>query len=245
MRYETRRITILVVLMAIVLGGEAVAQAPGDACTALDPNATILSNGFGLNPSNTRNSVSSITASNVHRLRLRFALGGSAQEKRGAPTVTKQALFYFVGNQIVAAARSTGCTFWTATLTNPASGATDLPRSSSLLLVDNPSGGRMLIVGSLSGFVYGLDAADGSTVWSARVSTDPLHIITGGMQFNAGRLFIPVATGEVITASKPGSSCCSSRGRVVAFNAFNGDFMWAFDSVPPGGSGGSVWSALS
>ena len=217
----------------------AIAQ-EGDACTALDPNAAILSSGFGLNPSNTRNGVSRITASNIDRLRLRFALGGSAQEKRGAPAVTEQALFYFVGNQIVAAARSTGCTFWTATLTNPASGATDLPRSSSLLLVDNPSGGRMLFVGSLSGFVYGLDAADGSTVWSARVSKDPLHIITGGMQFNAGRLFVPVATGEVITASKPGSSCCSSRGCVVAFNAFNGALMWTFDSVPPGGSGGSV-----
>ena len=234
----------LVTTLALA-SGCAVADAPGDACTALDPNAAILSSGFGLNPSNTRNGVSSITASNIDRLRLRFALGGSAQEKRGAPAVTEQALFYFVGNQIVAAARSTGCTFWTATLTNPASGATDRPRSSSLLLVDNPSGGRMLFVGSQTGVVYGLDAADGSTVWSARVSTDSLHIITGGMQFNAGRLFVPVATGEVITASIPGSPCCSSRGRVVAFNAFNGAFMWAFDSVPPGGSGGSVWSALS
>ncbi|MEE8303680.1 MAG: hypothetical protein V3S24_14735, partial [Candidatus Tectomicrobia bacterium] len=48
--------------------GGAVAQAPGDACTALDPNAAILSSGFGLNPSNTRNGVSSITASNIDRL---------------------------------------------------------------------------------------------------------------------------------------------------------------------------------
>ena len=56
----------VLVTLALASGG-AVAQAPGDACTALDPNAAILSSGFGLNPSNTRNGVSSITASNVHR----------------------------------------------------------------------------------------------------------------------------------------------------------------------------------
>ncbi len=105
--------------------GGAVAQAPGDACTALDPNAAILSSGFGLDPSNTRNVVSSITASNIDRLRLRFALGGPVQEKRGAPAVTEQALFYYIGNQVVAAARSTGCTFWTTTLTDSARGAAD------------------------------------------------------------------------------------------------------------------------
>jgi len=238
--------------------GVAVPTALGNDCTKLDQNSPILSNGFGQDQSNTRNGISSITSKNVNNLRLRYALGGSdpkkpgklARERRGAPAVTEQALFYFVGAQIVAAERRTGCEFWTTTLTNPEDGKPDTPRSSSLLLVDNPSGGRMLFVGSKSGFVYGLDAADGSTLWSKSVSEDPkdrdpLHMVTGGMQYYDGRLFVPVATFEVLFAKNPDYPCCSSRGRVVSFNAFDGTFLWAFDSVPAGGSGGSVWSALS
>ena len=247
----------VLITLSLASGGH-VSAALGNECTKLDQNSPILSNGFGQNPSNTRNGISNITSKNVSRLRLSFALGGSdpknpgelARERRGAPAITEQALFYFVGNQIVAAGRRTGCAFWTATLTNPEDDKPDTPRSSSLLLVDNPSGGRMLFVGSKSGFVYGLDAADGSTLWSKSVSEDPkdrdpMQMVTGGMQYFNGRLFVPVATFEVFFARDPDYPCCSSRGRVVAFDAFDGAFLWAFDSVPPGGSGGSVWSALS
>ncbi len=71
------RLSVRLLVTLTLVSGCAVEQAPGDACTALDPNAAIRSSGFGLNPSNTRNNVSSITASNIDRLRLRFALVGS------------------------------------------------------------------------------------------------------------------------------------------------------------------------
>ena len=63
-------LSVRVLVTLTLVSGSGVAAAPGDACTALDPNAAILSSGFGLNPSNTRNGVSSITASNIDRLRL-------------------------------------------------------------------------------------------------------------------------------------------------------------------------------
>ena len=215
-------------------------------CGLVLPESPILSNGFGFDPRNTRNAASPITSENVSTLQVRYALGGDTEEKRGAPAVTQDELFYYAGDDIVAVQRSSGCRLWSTTLGDPASGQVDRPRSSSLVLGERPArGGRLLYVGSMSGNVYALDAGSGATVWRTPISADPQNFITGGMQLHDGRLYVPVSTQQVVTAAIPALPCCESRGAVVALDALTGELRWTFDTVPEGSSGGSVWSAIA
>src|SRR3546814_10584808 len=78
----------------------------------VDVNATVLANGFAADLANTRQFSSQIDAANVATLQLAWAdVADGITERRGAPAVTQQAVFYSAGRQIVAANRQSGCRY--------------------------------------------------------------------------------------------------------------------------------------
>lgn len=58
------------------------------------------------------------------------------------------------------------------------------------------------------------------------------HMIAGGAQFYGGKLFVPVASKEVITALLEfGSDCCKSHGMLRALDPYTGKILWTYDTL--------------
>ncbi|MBL8216697.1 MAG: PQQ-binding-like beta-propeller repeat protein [Bryobacterales bacterium] len=87
-----------------------------------------------------------------------------------------------------------------------------------------PDGRRVLLVGSKSGVAYGLDPADGRTLWQTRVAEGGmLGGIQWGMAADAGRVYIGVS--DVHNPAKAGG--------VVALRLNNGERLWHAAPVKP------------
>ncbi|ARN75051.1 PQQ-binding-like beta-propeller repeat protein [Oceanicoccus sagamiensis] len=226
----------------------------GDCLADIETLSPIVVNGFGFNPTNTRNQASSITSANVANLERKFEMAKSGvREKRGAPAVTEKTVFFTQTNQLVAIDRESACRYWTLTVTG-------VIRSSSILLVDNlPGQDPVLYVGDYNGIVYAVDAKTGTLLWqqfagiSGDAKSESNHFITGGMQYYGGQLFVPVSSKEVIAnlffIFEP---CCKTHGLLVSFDAVTGEKQWTFhtteeatiaaDTYRVGPNGAPVWS---
>lgn len=229
------------------------AQPRGGICTdSVDVDAPVIVNGFGYNHFNSRNQASLIDSENVHELAINFHYApANANEKRGAPAVTAQAIFLTSGKQLSAINRKSGCQYWT--FTTPATGSNF--RSASILFVPaSESAPATLYAADFNGYVYAIDAANGEALWQRAVGTIPfLHFVTGGMQHHEGKLFVPVSSKEVLaTIGLPGA-CCTSHGMLVALDAASGDTLWEYhttaeptETVLPGSrvgpNGATVWT---
>jgi polyvinyl alcohol dehydrogenase (cytochrome) len=106
--------------------------------------------------------------------------------------------------------------------------------------------------------VYALDASTGALKWKVKVEEHLDAMITGGVVFHNGRLYVPVSSLEEGTAAMPLYECCTFRGSVVALDAASGKQIWKTYTIPraavPVGknsvgtqlhapSGAAVWSA--
>ena len=88
-------------------------------------------------------------------------------------------------------------------------------------------GGRAAIVfGDQRAVMHALDAATGQALWQARVDDFPTARITGSPVLHAGRLYVPVASGEEATGAVPTYECCKFRGSLVALDAATGKQLW-------------------
>lgn len=228
-------------------------QPRGGACEeAVDVDAPLIVTGFGFNHRNTRNVASVIDSGNVHELALnyRFAPAG-ASEKRGVPAVTAQALFATSGRTLHALNRLSGCEYWSYT-TADGGGAF---RSGSILFVPASDAAPALVVAAdFNGFVYALQAATGELLWRSRVGSLPFfHFVTGGMQYHAGRLFVPVSSKEVLATLVFPGACCRSHGLVVALDIASGATLWEYHTTAEatemvlsgqrmGPNGAAVWA---
>ena len=228
-------------------------QPRGGQCNdSVDVTAPVIVNGFGFNHANTRNQASLIDSTNVDTLALNYRYApAAANEKRGAPAVTAQVIYLTSGRQLVALNRLSGCEYWS--FTTPDNGGNF--RSGSILLVEaSESSPAVVYAADFNGYVYAIDAATGNALWQQFVGTiSYLHFVTGGMQYHAGKLFVPVSSKEVLaTVAIPGA-CCISHGMVVALAADSGELLWQFhttgeavETVLPGErigpNGAPVWT---
>lgn len=214
-------------------------------------SSPVLTNGFGFNIHNTRNQNHSlISSANVQNLKLAFTLVDPiATEKRGAPAATEQTIFLSTKTSVVAADRRSGCAYWVYNHKDPI----DRMRSASVHLIDDPSlTNRIIIVGTFLGKVIALNANTGQKIWQKDLTTVPLaHMITGGFQYHNGKLIVPVATKEVITAAiEP--ICCLSHGMLVSLEINTGEKLWTYQTTANaklnnasfhlGPNGVSIWS---
>ena len=223
----------------------------------INVNAVVLSNGFGFNPANTRNQPSPIDSGNVANLVRKYELvSAGATERRGAPAVTAQTVYFSAANELLAVNRDSGCLYWAYQAENAGKGF----RSASILLVNNiPGQGSVIFAGDYNGFVYAVNAQSGELLWkrfagdNASDKSKANHFITGGMQYYDGQLFVPVSSKEVIAnVLDIFNPCCSTHGLLVAFDAITGGKNWIFnttddatifiDTYRNGPNGVPVWS---
>ena len=220
----------------------------------------IVTSGFGFNLKNTRNQPSAINASNVSQLNLKYTLIDEHEEiRRGAPAATEGVLYYSGVDTIYAMNRESGCAYWSHR-PDEKYGAI---RSTSVLLVENtPLSKRTVIVGTAHGRVIALDAKTGNAIWSAFAGNpgwltvngknNTKSMITGGMQYHDGKVYVPIASHEVADAVLQ-PICCKTHGVVTALNSGNGDILWQYqatanatiqnsDPTKWGPSGVSIWS---
>ena len=206
-------------------------QPRGGQCDdTVDVTAPTIVSGFGFNRSNTRNQASLIDSTNVDTLALNYHYApADAIEKRGAPAVTAQVIYLTSGRELVALNRLSGCQYWS--FTTPEVGSNF--RSASILLVEgSETSPAVVYAADFNGYVYAVDAATGAPLWQTFVGTIPfLHFVTGGIQYHAGKLFVPVSSKEVLaTVAIPGA-CCRSHGMLVTLAADTGELLWQYHTT--------------
>lgn len=253
-----RKAAALIVLGLI--GTAHAATKPATPCAdTLNPWSPQLSTGFGFNTRNTRSQASSsIDASNVGSLALAYTqVAEDAKEKRAAPAVTAQTVYFTEGREVVAANRLSGCEYWRYKgLVNKSSimFGDNVVRSSSLYyLAPTILRAPLVFAGDMQGRLYALNAQTGQEVWQAFMGTDTgRHTITGSAQYAGGTLFVPVATKEVVgTMFDFFTACCFTHGMLQAVDPYTGRIKWTYHTAPEptlnpktgtrGPSGMSIW----
>ena len=119
-------------------------------------------------------------------------------------------------------------------------------------------GGHAAYFGDAPAQVSAIDFETGALLWKTTVETHPDAWITGAPALHNGRLYVPVASLEEVSAVVPSYECCTFRGSVVALDAANGGELWKTyviaDEPRPtdrnvvgaqrwGPSGAGIWSA--
>jgi polyvinyl alcohol dehydrogenase (cytochrome) len=204
-------------------------------CTdTINTSSPLLSNGFAFNSSNTRNQASSINSTNVASLTLAYThVAEGSTEKKGAPAVTQQTVYFSEGRDIVAANRASGCEYWRFSgvdKSTPVIGGNAIRSSSIYFLPATLFKPAMVFAGDFYGNFYGVNAKTGAPVWQAFMGTDTgRHMITGATQVSNGTLFIPVATKEVITTVVDLlTACCYTHGMLQAVDPYTGKVKWTY-----------------
>jgi polyvinyl alcohol dehydrogenase (cytochrome) len=224
-------------------------------CTdAINPSSPVLSNGFAFNTSNTRQQASNINADNVATLSLAYVqVADGATDKKGAPAVTEQTVYFSEGRDIVAANRTTGCQYWRYSGVNKTTlGIKNAIRSSAIAYL--PAAGTnppVVFAGDFNGNLYAVHAVTGKQLWKAFVGTDANHhMITGAPLPYNGTLYVPVASKEVITTvTELFSACCSTHGLLQALDPYTGKIKWTYHTAPVPAAGAkrangmSLWGA--
>ena len=83
-----------------------------------------------------------------------------------------------------------------------------------------------MFFGDQNGYVYALDADEGTLRWKVRADSHEAEIITGAPKYYDGRLYVPVSSYEEGAGADPRYACCTFRGSVVALDAFTGHSIW-------------------
>lgn len=247
--------------LACGLLGASAAHAANPRCTDKLPDAIpasdVLSNGFGLNNANTRNQASEINAANVASLTLALShVAPGAKEKRGAPAVTKQAIYVTEGRDVVAYNRTSGCEYWRFSGVDRFGllVGSNAMRTSAVFLVPSSLGRPPLIItGDFYANLYAIDARSGRKFWAKFIGTEtPYSWLTGSPVLHNDVLYLPVATKEVVTTVlNVLTACCKSHGSLQALDPYTGKIKWTYHTATTntydpktgfsGPSGMSLW----
>ncbi|HTM49289.1 MAG TPA: PQQ-binding-like beta-propeller repeat protein [Bryobacteraceae bacterium] len=212
-------------------------------------------NGWGAGLSNTRAQsaeMAGLTASDLPRLKLKWAFGFPGDVRAYAqPAVIAGRLFAgSAGRQVYSLNASTGCIYWTF--------EADFSVRTAISFGPAAPGRHAVYFGDRGASAYALDAASGALLWKTRVETYPGATITGAPSLHAGRLYVPVSSGEEVFGANPGYECCKFRGSVSALDAATGKVLWKSYTIPDaprpvrrnakgtqlwGPSGAGVWSS--
>ncbi len=219
-----------------------------------DPLAGPHWNGWGADPDNHRfqpAAMAGLTAQDVPKLKLAWAFGiPGTLRAYGQPTVAGGRVFIGTGiRRVFSLDAATGCVLWML----------DADSSVRTAITIGRAGARWAaFFGDQSGQAYAVDAASGALIWKTRVESYPGALVTGAPVLYAGRLYVPVSSGEEILGAAPASECCKFRGSLSALDAGSGKVIWKSYTIPEephpvrknsrgveqwGPSGAGVWSA--
>lgn len=221
---------------------------PGDALSGASWN------GWGIDLQNTRHQTAAaagLSVTDVPRLKLKWSFGFAGASASGSQ-VTIVGSRVFVGSRngvMYALDRQTGCLVW---------GFEADAGTRSTPVVVQAANASTVYFGDAHANVYALDAATGALKWKVKVEDHPDAMITGGVVFHNGRVYVPVSSLEESTAVMTAYECCTFRGSIVALDATTGKQVWKTYTIPrtpePAGknsvgtqlrapSGAAVWSA--
>ena len=232
-------------------------QPPDPMCQANPPIKASPAdwNGYGHDPTGDRYQPhTTIDAGDVGRLKLKWAFAVSGG-RNGEPAVIGEHLFLTTGGgDAYALDAATGCVRWRTPL---GSGSRTSP-----VVVRIPgmgSTGWVMFVGDFNRHEFALDAQTGKMLWKTEVQTHPLGVLTGGAAYHDGTVYVPLSSGEEITATTASYSCCTFSGAVVALDARTGRIRWRTAVLPKaeptrknaagaqlyGPAGAAIWSQPS
>jgi polyvinyl alcohol dehydrogenase (cytochrome) len=211
-------------------------------------------NGWGGDARNTRfqsAAAAGLAAADVPKLKLKWAFGVPGVSASGSQiTVAGSRVFVGTRNGIVYSLDAkTGCLVW-------AFEASAAVRSTPLVVTE--AAGGTVYFGDAHALVYAVDARTGALKWKTKTEDHLDAIITGGVSYANGRVFVPVASMEEASGALPMYQCCTFRGSVVALDAASGKQIWKTYTIPEepqqttrstrgvqlfGPSGAGVWGA--
>ena len=211
-------------------------------------------NGWGTDARNTRYqsaAAAGLTAADVPKLKLKWAFGVPGVSASGSQvSVVGSRVFVGTRNGIVYSLDAkTGCLVW-------AFEASAAVRSTPLVVTQ--AAGDTVYFGDAHAQVYAVDAKSGALKWKTKAEDHLDAIITGGVSYANGRVFVPVASMEESSGAIPNYQCCTFRGSVLALDAASGKQIWKTYTIPEepqpttrssrgtqlfGPSGAGVWGA--
>jgi len=212
------------------------ASAPEGLCSTESPaEPDLLSgarwNGWGVDLANSRfqsAEMAGLRADQVPRLKLKWAFGFPlAPAAWSQPVVAGGRVFVgSINGAVYSLDARTGCTNWVYQA-SPAG-----VRSAMSIGPGSGSTTFAAYFGDLAGSVYAVDAITGKLLWKVKVDEHPMARVTGAPQLHEGRLYVPVASFEEVSASNPQYECCTFRGSVVALDAGTGRQIWKTYMIP-------------
>jgi polyvinyl alcohol dehydrogenase (cytochrome) len=228
-------------------------------CTVQKPMAKISGasrwTSWGVNLSNTRfqtRDMAGMTAGDVPKLKLKWAIGlPDTSHAWSQPTVAGGRVFVGShGGRVYSLDAETGCVVWSFLAT----GATH----TAVVIGEGRANSTIAYFTTIPGWLYALDAQDGTLIWRKRVEDHVSTRLTGSPVLYGGKLYVPAASFEEGMSTAKGYECCSFRGSLSAFDAGTGARLWKRNMIdrPPtvlktsasgqkliGPAGGSIWSS--
>lgn len=192
-----------------------------------------------------------INASNVHRLELKWAYGLSTQAPRFYPLVTPDTIYIGDGEQgLLALDRESGCVRWRNT---------DLAAGVASSIVSAPTThGPTLFFADRQKGVFAVHAESGKTLWQQGTPSEPLPLYSGSPLVADGVIYVPISSQEIGLSVNPFYGCCTTSGGMAAFDVETGAQLWYLPTIEEpaevtgshylfvqewGPSGAPVWSA--
>jgi len=186
--------------------------------------------GWGQNASNSRYQPNAgLSASDVPRLKLKwaFAFPGDLQSYAQATLAGGRLFVGSWGGKVYSLNASTGCIHWYFDAGNGVRSAIVVGP------VSTDAGARQAaFFGDGGANVYAVDAATGALIWKVDVESFPVGRISGSPTLHAGRLYVPVASGEEGAGASPTYECCRFRGSIVTLDAATGKEIWKTYLIP-------------
>ncbi|NRB48992.1 MAG: PQQ-binding-like beta-propeller repeat protein [Saprospiraceae bacterium] len=162
-----------------------------------------------------------INAQNVQQLKLSWVFAfPNATRARSQVSVYDQTLYTSSPTGLIYALdRKTGCIRWTYQ-------AEDEVRSAITIGIAADGSATKLFFGDFKANIYSFDLASKTLDWKVKVDEHPVATITGSLNLFEDRLYVPISSGEVISAMDSTYACCTFRGAVVALDAASGQQIW-------------------
>ena len=188
-----------------------------------DPLAGPSWNGWSPDHTNARfqtGAAAGVTAEEVPDLSLKWAFGlpGVSVASLQATIVGGRALVPTSVGLVFSLDADTGCIGWVY--------EAEVGIRSTISVGPDADGRATVYFGDLAANVYGIDFATGEQRWKVKVEEHLDARITGATALHDGRLYVPVASFEELTASVATYQCCTFRGSIVALDASTGRQLW-------------------
>ncbi len=178
--------------------------------------------GWGGNIAGTGNrstEMAGINSSNVNSLKLKWVFAfPDATVVRSKPAIAGDWLI--VGSQfgdLYAINRKTGKPGWHFSANAAIRGA---------IVVKKQGNSTVAYFADFSTNVYAINLNTGKQIWNKRAGFESQSAVTGSVVVHGGKVFVPITSVEVGSASNGAYNCCTSSGGLVALDAKTGNEIW-------------------